>query len=395
MATATCVLGGRAPLVNGHIELEVPFNPPQNCSGRSCYLKLTNAVTIDPTAVTTLNTPNNYYVTLDLPQPFSYCCLNKGPDYNYVDVDTITVTGSSTFSWKSSQMSLTVTGGNNTFTCTVNAGTTLTVTVPAGSYTPDTLVTAVNAQLALIDQGTGGNGTVVLSWNDSTFKYTITSTVGGNMILGANAQTFLTSTSFLGITAATYAPGSTVAVGAEVASKTCTMAATTTYAGHQLLAGAIQTAIQVVDPTGRCEYDAINREYSFYAITSDYVAIGTGTPSTFLTQIVQVQPGIYYMFATSETVATPCWTQKGRNSVIGMIATGTNITSLASGYPTYMPPSQMVSGTRILVDVPNGPRNLIVGLYKCYGNMTSELTNFTVMFELTPIDSGFQPDLSI
>lgn len=76
MATATCILSGEAYNNNGHSELLTTFIPPINCSGRSCYLKVTNVCAMVAQS-TTLAQFTTFFVTMDFTQPFSYGSVNN------------------------------------------------------------------------------------------------------------------------------------------------------------------------------------------------------------------------------------------------------------------------------------------------------------------------------
>ena len=76
MATATCTLSSQTVANNGHSEFTTTFIPPINCSGRSCYLKVT-AICPMVTQGTSLSQFVTYFVTMDLPQPFSYASINN------------------------------------------------------------------------------------------------------------------------------------------------------------------------------------------------------------------------------------------------------------------------------------------------------------------------------
>lgn len=76
MATATIIFSSPAPIVDGHNEFITNFYPPQNISGRSCYLKVTNvsAVVDDETCLAYFQ---NFFITTDLPQPMSFASVNN------------------------------------------------------------------------------------------------------------------------------------------------------------------------------------------------------------------------------------------------------------------------------------------------------------------------------
>lgn len=75
MATATVLFSGPASLNDGHLESTFNFKPPSNISGRSCYLKVTNVAAM-VTGVESITAFNTYFITMDLPQPFSYATVN-------------------------------------------------------------------------------------------------------------------------------------------------------------------------------------------------------------------------------------------------------------------------------------------------------------------------------
>lgn len=78
MATATVLLSSPAALESGHVEFTTSFTPPSNVSGRSCYLKVTNVSVSTPT-LGTADFPlgTTYFVTMDIPQVFSYSSVNN------------------------------------------------------------------------------------------------------------------------------------------------------------------------------------------------------------------------------------------------------------------------------------------------------------------------------
>lgn len=76
MATATVIFSGPAYLKNNaYAELTTTFRPPSNVNGRSCYLKVTNICCL--TAAGPLDPFNVYFLTCDLPQPYSYASINE------------------------------------------------------------------------------------------------------------------------------------------------------------------------------------------------------------------------------------------------------------------------------------------------------------------------------
>ena len=75
MATATIVFSAPAPVVSGHNEFTTSFLPPNNVSGRSCYLKVTNVAAMR-SANNHLTPYTIYMVTMDFPQPYSYGSVN-------------------------------------------------------------------------------------------------------------------------------------------------------------------------------------------------------------------------------------------------------------------------------------------------------------------------------
>ena len=50
---------------------------------------------------------------------------------------------------------------------------------------------------------------------------------------------------------------------------------------------------------------------------------------------------------------------------------------------------------RILVEIPDGPQYVVVGLWKAAGNMTVDLDQLSVMFELTANDMEEENHLQI
>lgn len=76
MSTATVILSGSTRLVSNHNEFTTTFIPPPNCSGRSCYLKVTNVAAMS-SAGTSLAQFSTFFVTADIPQPFSYGSINN------------------------------------------------------------------------------------------------------------------------------------------------------------------------------------------------------------------------------------------------------------------------------------------------------------------------------
>lgn len=76
MATATCILSGEAFNNGGHSEFQTTFIPPINCSGRSCYLKVTNIAAMVAQS-TTLAQFVTFFITMDFSQPFSYGSINN------------------------------------------------------------------------------------------------------------------------------------------------------------------------------------------------------------------------------------------------------------------------------------------------------------------------------
>lgn len=94
MATATVVFsgpgfnpitGGTAPnfTYQNYAEFTTSFRPPSNISGRSCYLKVTNICCMARGADeqnVQLDEFNTYFLTCDLPQPYSFASINDTTD---------------------------------------------------------------------------------------------------------------------------------------------------------------------------------------------------------------------------------------------------------------------------------------------------------------------------
>jgi hypothetical protein len=78
MATATVLLASPAALQDGHVEFTTSFLPPSNVSGRSCYLKVTNVSISTPNLATTdFPLGTTFFVTMDIPQVFSYASVSN------------------------------------------------------------------------------------------------------------------------------------------------------------------------------------------------------------------------------------------------------------------------------------------------------------------------------
>jgi len=75
-ATATVIFSAPAELVNGHVEYTASFTPPANISGRSCYLKVVS-VAVTFSGEEDLSDFSTFFVTMDLPQPFSFASINN------------------------------------------------------------------------------------------------------------------------------------------------------------------------------------------------------------------------------------------------------------------------------------------------------------------------------
>jgi len=79
MATATAVFCGEAKLNGSCAELKTIFRPPSNIYGRSCYLKVTNVCCMQAGTLgenVQLDEFNVYFLTCDLPQPYSFASIN-------------------------------------------------------------------------------------------------------------------------------------------------------------------------------------------------------------------------------------------------------------------------------------------------------------------------------
>lgn len=84
----------------------------------------------------------------------------------------------------------------------------------------------------------------------------------------------------------------------------------------------------------------------------------------------------------------------GPNRVVHCFSTGGHI--VVGAAPVFYSGMQSSQSPRILVEIPNGPQDVTVGLYLAKGAIAlAEYSNLTIMFEVTPIDSGERLDLSI
>lgn len=85
--------------------------------------------------------------------------------------------------------------------------------------------------------------------------------------------------------------------------------------------------------------------------------------------------------------------KQSRNQIVGIISTGGVTTSGANagGLSTQV----QANFPRILVEIPDGPQYVRVGLYKAAGNITNALDQLSVMFELTANDMDEENHLQI
>jgi hypothetical protein len=76
MATATVLLSSPAIVEGNHVEFSTMFYPPSNVAGRSCYLKVTSVSIVHTKSTTALDPHETYFITMDLPQPYSFASVN-------------------------------------------------------------------------------------------------------------------------------------------------------------------------------------------------------------------------------------------------------------------------------------------------------------------------------
>lgn len=75
--------------------------------------------------------------------------------------------------------------------------------------------------------------------------------------------------------------------------------------------------------------------------------------------------------------------RQSKNRVVAMFKTGKEQTAYTSVFP------------RILVDIPDGPQYVTVGLWRTDGPVQNNKDQLSVIFELTPIDSDEERHLAI
>lgn len=72
--TATVLLGGPVNLQGTYGTMTVPFRPPPNVAGRTCYLRVVNASLMGKDHF--IASVDTYYITMDLTQSMSYASMN-------------------------------------------------------------------------------------------------------------------------------------------------------------------------------------------------------------------------------------------------------------------------------------------------------------------------------
>lgn len=165
MATATLLFSDYADLdYSGRfVEMKKSFYPPSNISGRSCYLKVTNVSMIAHTHGGTKKTtrPTNvldefstYFVTVDLPQPYSFASVNDSvlPIPTFIELPA----------------SQTMTFTNLDILAPPN---TAPVFIPAGKYTPSQLALLIKTDLELLPAITG---TIDVVWDETNHYFVFT-----------------------------------------------------------------------------------------------------------------------------------------------------------------------------------------------------------------------------
>jgi hypothetical protein len=93
-------------------------------------------------------------------------------------------------------------------------------------------------------------------------------------------------------------------------------------------------------------------------------------------------------FADGRLVHKQC-----RNQIVGFITTGGVSTSgiNAGGFSSQV----QTNFPRILVEIPDGPQYVVVGLWKAAGSIAADLDQLSVMFELTANDMDEENHLQI
>lgn len=82
-----------------------------------------------------------------------------------------------------------------------------------------------------------------------------------------------------------------------------------------------------------------------------------------------------------------------RNRVVAVISTG-GVGTLDEAAGGFSDQTQCTF-PRILVEIPDGPQYVTVGIYKAHGNMSDDIQQLGVVFELTAIDSEEERHLAI
>lgn len=80
MATSTIIFSAPAPEISGRNEFTTSFLPPNNVSGRSCYLKVCNIAAMRAHNQH-LEPYTTYMLTMDFPQPMSFGSINDSVAY--------------------------------------------------------------------------------------------------------------------------------------------------------------------------------------------------------------------------------------------------------------------------------------------------------------------------